>query len=263
MFRLVSFFKYLLKSKGEQAIHSPFVFELYQEVIRANTQFYCFASIEDLRQVLKEDHTKIKVEDYGAGSGNAGHSEKTVAQIAQKSIKSAAYAQLIFRLACHREVKNVLELGTSLGITTAYLAHAVNDGKVMSLEGSPDILLRALAQSKKLNVDHKCEFIQGPFQKTLSGALQKGPFDLVFIDGHHVGDAMLNYLEMIKPNLTKDAVVIVDDIHWSADMQEAWNKVILDADFSVSIDLFEMGLLFNGPETPKQHFVLRHLPSPF
>lgn len=262
VFRLVAFIQYLFKAVGAQSIHSPFVFELYQEVICAKKQFYCFQQIEKLRKELLKDQSVLTVEDFGAKGENGRVSQRRVSQIAGTSLKSKRYAQLIFRLVESRKPTSVLELGTSLGITTAYLANATPNGIVVSMEGSSDILHRAEAHLKKLQLNHKCILVQGPFQQTLPKVLNR-KYDVVFIDGHHQGDALKGYLQQIKPSLADDAVVIVDDINWSADMKQAWDDVQQDPDFSVSIDLFELGLLFNAPETPKQHFVLRFMPRGF
>lgn len=262
MFRLVAFIQYLFKAVGAQSIHSPFVFELYQEVICANKQYYCFQQIEDIRQELLKDQSILKVEDFGAKGRNGRVVQRSVAQIASSSLKSKRFAQLIFRLVESRKSTSVLELGTSLGITTAYLVNATPHGIVVSMEGSSEILHRAEAHLKKFQLDHKYALVQGPFEKTLPNVLNR-KFDVVFIDGHHQGDALKSYLQEIKPSLADDALVIVDDIHWSADMKQAWNDIRKDPEFSVSIDLFELGLLFNAPETPKQNFVLRFMPWGF
>ena len=65
----------------------------------------------------------------------------------------------------------------------------------------------------------------------------------MYIDGHHDGIALLNYIEILKSRLTNEAIILVDDIRWTNSMKSAWEKLIIDSFFYQNHDLFRMGIL--------------------
>jgi predicted O-methyltransferase YrrM len=82
--------------------------------------------------------------------------------------------------------------------------------------------------------------------------------DLVFIDGHHLKDPTLDYFEQCLGKAHNDSVFILDDIHWSQGMEEAWEQVKHHPRVSVTIDLYTMGLVFLRSEQAREHFRLRY-----
>ena len=82
-------------------------------------------------------------------------------------------------------------------------------------------------------------------------------FDIVFIDGHHNGIALLHYLEKLKPITHNDTLIILDDIRWSKSMLESWKTIINDPFYHVSIDLFRMGIITPRSQQIKEHFIIR------
>jgi predicted O-methyltransferase YrrM len=83
-------------------------------------------------------------------------------------------------------------------------------------------------------------------------------FDLIFIDGHHDGNALIAYIAQLKPFLTEESVLILDDIRWSASMYKAWEELKKDPFFHLSIDLFRCGMLAKRSHQQREHFMLRY-----
>ena len=141
-------FKYLhyyftaSNSKGH-GIHSPFVFELITKVLNDKTHFPEYDIVEKLRKKLLKDNTTITTEDFGAGSAIEKTNQRTIASITKNSVKLKKYGQLLFRIVRKYQLQTILELGTSLGITTSYLALANPGGNLIALEGSKAILKKA------------------------------------------------------------------------------------------------------------------------
>lgn len=262
VFRVKKYLAYRAKSKGRHGTHSPFVYELLEEVMDERKTFYAFETIEARRQVLLESNQRIHVVDYGAGSKFNTQNTRRVASIAKHSLKAPRYARLLFRLCNHLRYQKVMELGTSLGITTAYLA--ASGAQVTSLEGCASCIRIAEKGLKDLGYLHACALIEGRFEDTLmhpagSGSeLLNQAYDLIFIDGHHQGEALLRYAELLIPHLSPNGCLAVDDIHWSEDMFAAWNTLKERKEFQLSIDLFEMGLLFKRPGMSREHHTLRY-----
>ena len=81
-------------------------------------------------------------------------------------------------------------------------------------------------------------------------------FDLIFIDGHHDGKALLQYLETLSPFIHDETIILVDDIRWSDSMFTAWKKLRTDEHFHLTIDLFRCGILMKRSHQQKEDFVV-------
>jgi len=251
--KAVEYIKYLLKGKGAHGLHSPFLFDFYNFCCDKTRLYNAFEVIENERVCLLKNDRVLHVVDHGAGSRVLKNNERSIGQIAKTSLKPPKYAQLLFRLNEFIKADRVLELGTSLGTTAAYLAMSAK--QVCTIEGDSSIQKEAVSLFNTLgvkNIDSKL----GLFDEVLPEL--KGTFDMVFIDGHHDGEATISYLNELFPMLTENACVVLDDIRWSESMQEAWLTAAKDLRFNVSIDIFEMGILFKRPGQMKEHFIVRY-----
>jgi predicted O-methyltransferase YrrM len=254
------YFRYYITAANGRGhgIHSPFVYRFITEVLNDNRTFYPYSRIEALRQEMLTSAAVVEVDDLGAGSSGLNGKERKIKDIARRSLKSPKYAQLLFRIADHYQPENILELGTSLGITTSYLASANSHAKVHTLEGAPEVAGVAKANFRKLGLSN-ISAITGNFDDTLVPVLQQmGTVDLAFIDGNHRKAPTLKYVDQLKAYTGERSIVILDDIHWSREMEEAWAVVSQDTSVTCSIDLFFIGILFYNPDfKTKQHFVIR------
>lgn len=257
IFQAGAYFKYLLKAQNKHGLHSPFVYRWYSNIVAKNKEYYSFAALRELRYQNSVQDRKLKILDYGAGSSINNASSKKISTILAQSVKPEQSAIRLFKMVDMAQPAVVLELGTSLGLTTLYLAMAKTDATVYTLEGSPEIFEMAEQNRRAMGVKNIVG-IEGPFHKTLPDLLEKlRQLDFVFIDGHHQREATINYFNQIVPKLGKKAVVVVDDIHWSKGMEAAWNEIRMNARVKVSIDLYDMGVVFFDEELNKQHFILR------
>ena len=159
------------------------------------------------------------------------------------------------RIVQHFQPNKVLELGTSLGITTAYLAYD-QSVDITTLEGSERVAQEAEQVWKNLKLS-QIQCITGDFDKTLLSVTQQS-FDLIYLDGNHRCEPTLAYFEMLKKNSYKKTIFIFDDIHYSKSMEEAWRQIKQQADVTITIDLFFVGLVWIDPSLSKENFVLRY-----
>jgi predicted O-methyltransferase YrrM len=250
---------YLTASNGKgHGVHSPFVFDFIKKVLNNKKEYACYKTIERQRQQLLKDETIIEVEDFGAGSSIIKTNKRVVKKIAASSLKPKKFAQLLFKIAHYYKPNTIVELGTSFGITTSYLASGNKASTVFTCEGSSNIAAIAKQTFDNCGINN-IELIEGDFKNTLTHLLNKlQKIDLAFIDGNHKKEPTLEYFEAILYKTHHSSIVIFDDIHWSKEMEEAWNEIKNHSQVTLTIDLFFIGLVFiNTDFKEKQHFTIR------
>ena len=251
------FLFYYFKAKNAHGIHSPFVFELYTKVYKDFGQELAFKPIENRRNELRKDSRLIEINDFGAGSKVNSSNIRSVADISSKSLKSSFWSQFLYRLIKHYNYSTILELGTSLGITTSYLASANLDAKVLTLEGCENTLNIAKENFEVLSLSN-IKTVPGDIDLTLVQTLKDiEHLDFVLFDANHRLEPTLRYFNACLEKTHQESCLVFDDIYWSTEMKEAWNEIKKDPRVSISIDFFHMGLVFFRPGVEKQHFVLR------
>lgn len=254
------YFDYYLKASNGKGhgVHSPFVFDFINNVLNDKKKYDCYDQIEKLRNDLIYDHRIIEVEDFGAGSLAVPYKQKKISDIARAFLKPKKFAQLLFRMVQYYNPQTVVELGTSLGITSAYMASANSSSVVYTLEGSENTAAVAQQNFDRLGLNN-IQLIQGNFDDTLPGLLSKpGKVDLAFTDGNHRKEPTLNYFNQFLQRSTEDSILIFDDIHWSEGMEEAWKVIREHPSVTLTIDLFFIGLVFFKKDfKAKQHFSIR------
>jgi predicted O-methyltransferase YrrM len=258
LFQVLSYIRFLFRSGNAHGLHSPFVFGLYAHVIHHDGTFAAYEPIEARRQQLQQDSTLITVRDFGAGSHTGAGRQRRVSSIARTAAKPRQFGQLLFRLVNHFQPRTILELGTSLGLTTAYLAAPNSQARVITFEGCPQTAAVARQTFAALNL-HNTEVVEGNLDETLAPTLAclASPIDFAFFDGNHRYEPTVRYFEQCLPHRTDQSIFILDDIHWSAEMEQAWTTIKAHPDVRLTVDLFFIGLVFFRRNQPKQHFVLR------
>ena len=248
------FLKYQLSAGNAHNVHSPFVYELFNNVIHDKTPYYGFDLIESLRARHLLNKIKINIIDYGTGKKIRS---EFICEVARKSLQQKKYAQLLFRLVNRFASNNILEIGTSLGISTLYLSLPDKKNHVFTLEGSPEIAALAQKNFNLLKRDN-IELICGEFEESLPLVLSKTPFlDFVYFDGNHQKNATLSYFRKCITHTSEKSIFVFDDIHWSSDMNIAWEEIKYHPAVTLSIDLFQFGIVFFHKGQVKQHFTLR------
>ena len=240
-------------------VHSPFVFDFITKVLRDKKKYDCYEKIEAVRKELINDLRLIHVDDFGAGSTVMKLNERKISAIARSSLKPKKYAQLLFRIVQYYKPVTIVELGTSFGITTSYLASGNKDATVYTCEGATTIASIAQNNFNKLNLNN-IELIQGNFDETLPGLLTKlNKIDLAFIDGNHRKEPTLSYFHQLLNHSAASTILIFDDIHWSEEMEAAWQEIQNHPSVTLSIDLFFIGIIFlNNNFKVKQQFSIRY-----
>lgn len=246
------YLKYLLRSRSRYSVHSPFVFQFINEVLKKKPTL---EYLEDYSQRLKENNQVIEIEDFGAGSRKQQSNRRKVSEIYRISSSKPKKADLIRRI-CEYEFSSfeILELGTNLGMTAYALAQSEKCKEVTSIEGCSNLYSFAKGQ---LGSVEKIKLIHAQFDQVLDEQLEKRQAQIVYIDGNHTYEATLRYFQIIAAHPEVE-LILFDDINWSHGMRCAWDEIYKDPRFHVSAELFKLGILWRRKEQRKEHFVIRY-----
>ena len=260
-----SYLKFLFHSKNEHGVHSPFVFDLVTKCFYDNTKYAEYETLKSYRKSLLENKNTIEVTDFGAGSRVFKSNTRAISKIAQTAGITPKNAELLFRIVSYFQPKSVLEIGTSLGLATSALSLGNKNSDIITLEGCPNTIATAKKMFQVSSFkfpNNNVEFVNTEFNlyfenfkpETLN--LKPQIFDLVYFDGNHSKKATLDYFEALLPTISNDTIWIFDDIHWSAEMEEAWEIIKNHPKVSVTIDTFQWGIVFFRAEQKKEHFII-------
>ncbi len=256
--KYIQYYAKASNSKGH-GVHSPFVYQFIREVLLNKQEHPATLAIEKKRVSLLSNKNVIEVWDRGAGSRQIDKKYRPVKKIASSSLKPKKYGQLLYRIIAYFNPTNVIEMGTSLGITTCYIAAAVNDKPVITMEGAPTIAAIARQQFEELGIKN-IQIVEGDFDKTLTTVLESiDKVGMAYVDGNHKYVPTIQYFHDLLGKSNEDTVFIFDDIHWSAEMEKAWEQIKEHPSVTLTIDLFYIGLVFFRKENKeKEHFIIRY-----
>ncbi|WP_251059571.1 O-methyltransferase [Winogradskyella immobilis] len=254
MYQIISYIKFLFTSTNQHGIHSPFVYDLITKCFYDKSKKESYSKLKDYKNsLLKSNHT-IDVTDLGEGSKTFNTNSRVIKNIAKTSASLNKSMNLMYRLIAYFKPKQVLELGTSLGVATYAMALGNDNSKITTVEGCPNTsnFTNNQLENRANNITYK----NGHF-KTVIPKLPQNEFDFIFFDGHHNKKATLEYFKMLLPKANNDSIFIFDDIYWSKDMTEAWNEIKAHPKVTVTIDTFFWGFVFFRKEQQKEHFKIR------
>lgn len=233
---------FFLKHRNGHGIHSPYVFELVNGILFNSRQWEVPLQVREVHRIMKKDCSLIPREEP-PGVRADDSDLRSISSFVKKASVRPGYGALLFRMARWFEPDAVVELGSGLGISTAYLRagapevpfHAVEGGKIRSL------MARQVIYRSKLN---EVEIHTGDIGQLLPGILNGIPARfLAFVDGNHHYEPTMKYLDLLLQARGEEAVIVMDDIYWSKGMQKAWREIIARPEVRVSVDLFHMGIL--------------------
>lgn len=255
-----NYWKYLLKSKSRYKVHSPFVFDFVEKVLKDKTVSPRLKQIDRYKKSLSKSKTVIETVDFGKGSKSKDFDTyfEKVGRLVKLRSQRKRQAHLLHRIAGYFQPENVLEFGTAAGFSTAYIKSAIPESRMVSMEGCASMADIASQTFRRLNIE-KVDIRVGHFDVLLPTILHEfDTLDMVFFDGNHRKKPTLQYFEQCAKKANENSVFIFDDIHWSPGMDKAWRIIKNDERVSLTLDLFWFGLVFFRKGAPKQDFILRY-----
>ncbi len=254
--KLHRYLLFFFRSTNQHGIHSPFVYDFVTKCLYSKQEPSKFSQFVLNRKELLSNSLTIEVKDFGAGSSIFKNNIRKVSDIAKIAGISKKRGKLLMKIVSYFSSKNVLEIGTSLGISTTALALENTNGTVTTLEGCANTASIAEKQFEKLGIQN-IELIVNPFNISLEKVVANKTYDLVYFDGNHTKEATLYYFEMCLKTIHNESVFIFDDINWSGQMRSAWEQIKLHPSVTVTIDTFFWGMVFFRKEQAKEHFIVR------
>lgn len=254
MFLPLEYIKYRCNAKGRHGIHSPFVYDFVDDCLRTKVGLDDSKYLQNLFGNIKNNSQEIEIQDFGAGSKKLG-SKRKISAIFKMSSSKGKYGELLYRLSKHYQPIEILEFGTSLGVGSSYFALGSKESNITTVEACKNTRSVALENLKTLdNVDSRL----GTFTEYLNQLPKEKQFDMIFIDGHHDGEALIDYLNQLQKHSHDETIFILDDIRWSDSMKSTWDKIVDDSRFHLSLDLFRVGIVSRREHQEQEHFVIRY-----
>ncbi len=245
------FFLHYFQSKTIYKAHSPFLFDYFSEIIHPSKTKQ-IKEVETLRKDLLCDHTILDVQDFGAGSRVLKKGKRKISDIAKSALMPPKFASLYAQTALFLNARTILELGTSFGLTTSYLAKINHTANVYSIEADPSIYRQSQKNFKVLKAKNIKGF-NGLFEKYVPDVLgQLDAIDFAIIDGNHTYKATMRNFNLMVSKISYKGAIVIDDIHWSSEMSQAWNQIIQDQRVRLSINFFYSGIVFFNTDLSKE-----------
>lgn len=253
-YRLKKYLCYQWQAKSKYYLHSPFAYQFYLQVLSSKSNS-SLSPINNLRRQLSKNNSTIQLTDFGAGHV----SSRTISSLEKNVAVRKKHGALLYNLVRYFKSENILEIGTSIGLSSSYLALANSGAKIISLEGSERLIDIARQNHAQLHIQN-VDIMAGNFNDTLAAAIQKLPaLDLVLFDGNHTREATLRYFHECLKNAHEHSVFIFDDIYWSPGMTQAWEQIKANEKITITIDVYQYGICFFTKEKlAKENFVLRY-----
>ena len=279
LYRVGSYLKHQLTARhtGGHGIHSPYLFEWVRMVMADDNSYYAWAKIEEIREQLLRDEREVTFVDYGSGralsSSPADANKRLVKDIAKGSLAQKKYAQMLARLvrwlgsanpqylSKRKEDRglNIVELGTSLGVTTAYLATMNKGDKVLTFEGCNAVAEIAKENWKLLEINNiECRVGEVTEESLRLAVVDlQGGLDVAFIDANHTYEGTKSYFNVLAEKVHEKTVIVVDDIHYNQAMEKAWMEICADERVTSTMDLYQMGMVFFDKHYWRRNYKIR------
>jgi predicted O-methyltransferase YrrM len=257
---ILKFISYKLFSKHKKAygIHSPFLFKLISETFNSDEKLEFTQKIDSIRNSLLKSSEKITVNDIGAGSKTMKSFQRNISKIAKYSAVKKKYGELLSRIIIKFEPKTILELGTSVGLSTLYLAFPKPESIVHTIEFCPETAKKASQNFKIAETTNIVQHI-GNIDEILPQLINETEnFDFVFFDANHKELPTLKYFNLCLANSSEKSIFVFDDIHWSNEMERAWEKIKIHEKVTLTVDLFFFGIVFFDKNLSKENFIVKY-----
>ena len=249
----LSFFIHWLHKEDHYSQQSPFVFSIYSGLIDyLKSASLLNSDIEKFRELLLSSTESVYVTDLGAGSKKVNQHKREIRKVTKYSTSTPKFCT-IYQYFCQlTPAAHVIELGTCLGISTRYLSK-VTKGNLWTIEGAEELWRVSQQDPKPTNT----EFVLGDISQVLPKILEDLPkVDFALIDGNHTLNGTLDSFELLLSKCHLKSILVIGDIHWSNEMEQAWQTIKNHPKILLTMDFYECGIVFLDYSGEKKHLIL-------
>lgn len=257
---IIDYIKYYAVAKSAHGVHSPFVYKFITELLEnTNEDYYQFKELAEVRNKLAKNNSVIEITDFGAGSKVFKDNKRKISGLVKHGTSKRKFSELYFKLINFTNSQYIVELGTSIGLNTLYLAKSNSKSTIYTLEGCPELA----KFSKQLFEEYEAKnihLINDTFEKAFPKLLNEIPkLDFLYVDGNHNYESTIHYFKLGLAKKHNHSVFVFDDINWNDEMKKAWEEIKNHPEVTLSLDLFSVGIVFFRKEQKqKEHFVLKY-----
>ncbi|GAX37792.1 O-methyltransferase [Nodularia sp. NIES-3585] len=186
---------------------------------------------------LAQDTNKLGPQPLweGYASNNIAGSTRMPNNVRTSATMGNIYTYLVQK----RQPSIIVEFGTAFGVSGMYFLAGLelnHKGKLLTFE--PNEVWRNIAQKNLLQISEKFSSIAGTFEENIDNVLPQGEsIDMAFIDAIHTKEFVMSQLEIVLARCSNKAIIILDDINFSDNMNECWQEISVDDRFSCSVEL--------------------------
>jgi precorrin-6B methylase 2 len=225
-----------LRYRKGYGVHSPFTYGLITKVIEEKTPYYVFDDIENFRKILLFPENKTRI-------------------LTAKETQHKNYGALLFRLVNFFKSQTVLQIGSSTGIMSLYLALPLRNSCMCYALEERKGLLKCIMDFTDENHLQNLHFMEGDYNECLSQLKTTvDAFDLIFINQTGNPDKTMAGIELVKPFIHKNSILIIDGIARNKDMKDLWKKIKNHPETRLTIDLLALGIVFFDEKLHKKHY---------
>lgn len=256
LFQTRAYLNYLNRARHRKGfgIHSPYLYHFINDIIQLKYSYYAYSQHIKTYKACLKDQTRVDLPQLGTGKARS----TTISKIARSASKKPKDCQLLFRIALESRAKTIFELGTNLGLTTRLLARINTQTQVYTFEGAPALTEWSEKQFKHEDLNN-IHLIKGNLDLTLKDTLKKLKIiDFIFIDANHTYEATMNYFNLLVKHIHQKSILVLDDIHQSSGMQQAWQDIQNDSQTICTLDLFRLGIVFFDENLPQTNYIVSY-----
>lgn len=242
----------LLAKKGGGKL--TFVNDFMANVLCDTVCYEACEEIETLMAQLQKFNIRLAVQEVGGGSRKFKNNPRKISDLIRYSSIQKKYGRLLFRMVQYYKPQNIFELGTSIGISSMYLAKGNEGTHIDTIEANPSLIKVAKNGYKQLKI-RNISTHQGCIEDVLPKLLLEKTPEMAFVDGNHTYGGTLQYYKLLRRRM-EHGILIFDDIYWSKGMQKAWEKI--KSEEKLTVDLYQLGIVIFGQSTQSGHCCLRY-----
>ncbi|MBK9221097.1 MAG: class I SAM-dependent methyltransferase [Saprospiraceae bacterium] len=248
--RIKIYLEYYIKANTIFSVHPTFLYNFIQFVFDTKRVYYDFDILYKIHSDLNRNETVIPSDSFSIQNQQNGY---RISEFNKKAGHSLTDYETLYRISIFLHPQNILEFGTCLGTSAISLALAHKKSNLISVEGNSFLSAFCNSQFSKIDLPN-CKCLHSDFYTYLKESNLQD-FDLFFLDGHHHYESTLYYTREFLSQSTENAIIILDDIHWSKGMYKAWKEIIKEQSVQCSLETMRWGFLFKNRKITKGNYV--------